>query len=115
MLRVHGKPLSQAYVPAHHQYERIPQYLLYDTDEVANHSVVSGDLFSKKTEVQNQIEGYFALASRWGCFMLIDDADAQVFVGKKPPGQHPEQIQVMTGMLISKLSLHMNFRQRPAS
>jgi len=41
----------------------------------------TGDLGSTAAEVEEALERNFALANRWGCIVLIDEAD--VFVGER--------------------------------
>lgn len=36
---------------------------------------IAGDLGSTAREVEEELERNFALASRWGCILLLDEAD----------------------------------------
>jgi hypothetical protein len=43
----------------------------------------AGDLGTTAREVEDSLETHFALASRWGCILLLDEAD--VFLAKRTP------------------------------
>ncbi|KAK4185103.1 hypothetical protein QBC35DRAFT_454583 [Podospora australis] len=45
--------------------------------------ITCGDLGTTAAEVETALETYFALASRWGCILLLDEAD--VFLAARTP------------------------------
>lgn len=45
--------------------------------------ITCGDLGTDATTVERRLEEYFRLAQRWGCVLLLDEAD--VFLAKRQP------------------------------
>ena len=43
----------------------------------------SGDLGTTASEVESNLSTHFALASKWGCILLLDEAD--VFLAARTP------------------------------
>ena len=46
--------------------------------------ITCGDLGTTASEVENNLETYFELGSKWGCVLLLDEAD--VFMAKRTTG-----------------------------
>lgn len=75
--------------------------------------ITCGDIGSTAEDVENRLNNYFDMAHKWGCVLLLDEAD--VFLARREKGGDLQRNGIVSGTLPFRACLTMLTRDRSIS